>query len=509
MKTKLILTLLPVLAIGALASCAGGNPDTGESTESVESTESTESVESTESTESVDTPKTKITIWTTLSYQTELENMINSFMKENPEITIENVKVSGGYNDLKTQTIQGFPTDNYPDIVLAYPDHVADYLDYNKAANMESYINDPEIGWTEEDFEDLVPSLLSQGMDYSVPGVYSLPFCASTEAMYYNADVLVGLNLSTIDPTINGGNALTEDYLNNLTWDELFDKLCPAIMAYNDAADEKKKIITPADDGSWGIVGYDSDDNFFITLAEQYNYPYTDLDESTGKGKALWNNPEMKALLKKLNDAKDKHYLFTKGTNTKNVNYKFTPGNCLFSIGSTGGVKYQYPESNPFNVNVARIPQANQSNRKIINQGPSLAFLKHPGADGRTDKARIEASWKFYKHTAKTTNVSTWSTATGYMPTRYSAYETEAYLEYSNIENKDALTLELLTAKNATYCSTVLNYLFTSPVFKGSSECREQVGGLLTACLLLSPAEFDAKVDALFTKSINEALLKM
>lgn len=497
---KLILSLLPILAIGALASCAG-KPGPESDVDSVP--------ESQPDSESNAVEKTNISIWTTLSYQTQLENMIASFEEANPNIHVENVKVSGSYDDLKSQTIQGFPTDNYPDIVLAYPDHVADYLDYNKAANMESYMNNETYGWTEDEIDDIVPSFLSEGSDYSVPGVYSLPFCKSTEAMFYNASVLVGLNLSTVDPTINNGNALTEDYLNNLTWDELFDKLCPAILEYNEGLDEKAKILNQTEDGNWAVIGYDSDDNLFITLAEQYGFAYTEIDETTGKGKALWNTPEMKALLKKFNDAKAKHYFMTKGTLGGYVNYEFVEGSCLFSVGSTGGVKYQNPESNPFNVNVARIPQANHNNIKLINQGPSLAFLKHPGSDGKTDKARLEAAWKFYKHTAETANVTAWATATGYMPTRYSSYESEAYLEYSNTEDKDMYSLELLTAKNATYCSTVLNNLFASPVFKGSSECRSQVGGLLTALLLLDPAQYDAQVDGLFETSVNQATLKM
>ena len=43
--------------------------------------------------------------------------------------------------------------------------------------------------------------------------------------MFYNKDVLVGLDLHEIDATINGGNPLTADYFDNITWEELFDKL--------------------------------------------------------------------------------------------------------------------------------------------------------------------------------------------------------------------------------------------------------------------------------------------
>ena len=502
-KNHLIFPLLAVLAVGALASCGGNpNPTPSESESPVES-------ESTPESEPVEKDPVEITIWTTLSYQTQIENMITSFKEVAPHVTVTNVKVSGNYDDLKAQTIQGFPTDNYPDLVLAYPDHVADYLDYGKAANMEPYMNDPTIGWTAESKDDVIENYLVEGESYTVSGTYSLPFCKSTEAMFYNADVLVGLNLSSIDPTINNGDALTEAYLNNLTWEELFNKLCPAILTYNDKLDAKSKILNQAEDGKWAVLGYDSDDNLFITLAEQYGYAYTSIDSATGKGSANWNTPEMKNLMKTLNKAKNNHYIMTKGSSGNYVNYEFVDNSCLFSVGSTGGVKYQNSET--FDVKVAKIPHAGTGAAKtaVINQGPSLAFLKHKGSDNKIDTNRLEASWLFYKHMAEEANATAWATATGYMPIRESCFESEAYLEYCSTDGKDPRSVELLTARNASYCGTVLNDLFTSPVFKGSSECRSQVGGLLTACLNLTEAELAAQIDALFQTSINNALLKM
>ena len=91
---KLILSLLPILAIGALASCAG-KPGPESDVDSVP--------ESQPDSESGETQKTNISIWTTLSYQTQLENMIASFEEANPNIHVENVKVSGSYDDLKSK----------------------------------------------------------------------------------------------------------------------------------------------------------------------------------------------------------------------------------------------------------------------------------------------------------------------------------------------------------------------------------------------------------------------
>ena len=124
---------------------------------------------------------------------------------------------------------------------------------------------------------------MAEGSSYdSVGTTYSLPFCKSTELMYYNEDALLGLDLSIQDSTINNSQPLTAEYLNQLTWEEFFEKLCPAIVAKNNALSEEEKIYND-DDPSSCLLAIDSDENYFITLAHQYGYGYTSVGED-GKG---------------------------------------------------------------------------------------------------------------------------------------------------------------------------------------------------------------------------------
>ena len=73
----------------------------------------------------------------------------------------------------------------------------------------------------------------------------------------------------------------------------------------------------------------------------------------------------------------DKHYFTTKGVINTNVNYRSTANAMLFSIGSTGGVKYQFSSDNPLNVGVAMIPQAAGRAKKVISQGGILLTVCH------------------------------------------------------------------------------------------------------------------------------------
>ena len=446
----------------------------------------------------------EIVIWTTYNdtYQAIINNAIDEFKELEPKVTVKNIKQQGSYDDLAKMCVDGFAVDNYPDMVAAYPDSVSDFITNAKALDMTPYMEDPEIGWTEDDLNDIPEAYIQLGQQYIIPGTYSLPASKSTEAMYYNQDVLIGLNLSGVDPTINGGQPLTDAYFQSITWDELFEKLVPALDAYDQAQSVDNKIIDRTSFEDWAWVGYDSDDNLFITLAEQYGYGYTAIDEVTGEGRILFDNDGMKNLMKKFKGYNDKHYFTTKGVIKTNVNYRSTVDAMLFSIGSTGGVKYQFADSTKHNVGVAMIPQANPSNPRLISQGPDFAFLNHDNDE------RARAVWKFFKlFTSKKYNTS-WALTTGYSPIRYSVLETEDYMEFADFESKEEHTIDRLNALNANYAANVGDYQFTSPVFKGSSEARKQVGTIYAACVAAG-SNLDAQIDGIFATAVNNTRQKM
>ena len=435
------------------------------------------------------------------------KDAIDAVQKKEPHLTVKYDKYSGSYTDLKDEVIKGVPAGNYADVVAAYPDSVADFITSNVQLKMDRFMNNADYGWTEEERNDFYEAYLAEGSNYSIPGTYSLPIAKSTEAMYYDSDKIIGLNLASIDPTINNGNAITEEYINNLTWDELFDKFAPALLAYRETLPSeaaKKAFLDQETYSDWAVVGYDSDDNLFITLAEQYGYGYTSMDQVTGNGKIDFVNDGMKNLMRKFNDAYKNKYFTTKGIIGTNVNYRSNADAMLFSIGSTGGVNYQFSKDNPKNVGVARIPQAPGKDPKLIQQGPSLAFLKHTGEDSNN---RALGAWLFYKELTSVRSAIAWATTTGYSPIRKSVAESDDFLDFSDPDNFSPKTSDRLKAINAAYQESTMDYLFTSPVFKGSSEARTQVGGLATKAI--GSADLEKEIDKLFQDAYNNTTLKM
>jgi multiple sugar transport system substrate-binding protein len=447
---------------------------------------------------------TTIDLWsiTGSNNQAQLQAYVDGFMAIEPHVKVNNVIQTGmDYNGLKDAVEKGFSANNYPDLVQCYPDHVAEYIDYGKAVNLDPYITNADYGFTADDKVDYISNFLDEGKEYTVSGTYSVPYCKSTELMFYNEDVLLGLNLSKFDSSINGGKALNQNYFDNLTWEELFNHLCPAIVAYNDTLDDTHKILK-TDQAYHSVFAYDSDDNLFITLAQQYGYGYTSVDAATGKGSVDFDNDGMKSLMKTFHDAADKGYIISKGSAGDNyTNTYFTAQNTLFSVGSTGGVKYQFADTNPMNVGVARIPHAAGKNPYVINQGPSLVMLDH------NDANRKLASWLFYKFMTNATNSLDWAVNSGYMGIRHSNYVNEAYVTANDVTTKDAKTLDRLMAKSNTYTQNILSEMYTSPAFKGSSTCRTQGKGLMTWALLADSNMSD--IDTKFATAVNQCKLAM
>jgi len=514
MKKNTTVILTSFAAAMMLASC--GTPATSSVAKSSEpaSSESASSspaaTSSVESTTSIpDDQKITITYENTTGKTTQpyLENYIKEFNEKYPQYKAVPSYFSGSYNELKEDVIKGFSAGSYPDLVQCYPDHVAEYLNYGKAVDVSQFIDssDASIALSPADKADYISAFMDEGTKYSVSGTYSLPNSKSSELMFWNKDVLNGLKLNMTGHVVNEGRALGQDYFDNLTWEELFNNFCPAIVAYNDSLAADKKILK-TDQAYHSVFAYDSDDNLFITLAEQYGYAYTSINQTTGKGSADFNNDNMKALLKTFHDAANNGYIISKGSAANNyTNTYFTKQNTLFSVGSTGGVKYQFDATNAMDVGVARIPHAAGKDPKVISQGPSVCVLSH-GTD-ETAKLRAKGAYLLWKTMTTAKNSVNWALNSGYMPIRTSNYSETSYTEANDETTKDLKTLDRLMARSNTYTQKILGEMYSSPVFLGSSTCRNCAAALMTYALTkgtYSDADWAAKFDAQYANAVKD-----
>ncbi len=419
-----------------------------------------------------------VEFWHTMgkANQDILVSMINAFEAENPDIKIKQSAAAGGYDDLEALILKNVQTGTLPTMAFCYPDHVAEYLSSGGSegivSDMTSYINDEEIGFKASEGshkdsngntvygkDDYVKTFWEEGSNYTKSGVYSVPFAKSTEALFYNKDVFDQNNWTVPN-----------------TWDQMWT-LCKEIKAtYGD------EIVAP--------LGYDSDSNLFISFCEQRDIPYT---SATGDQHYLFDNDKAKEMVTDLKAKYDEGLFITKGSSGNNTytSSKFTAGEILMSIGSTGGTTYN--QTMNFTVGVAEPPAYDLSKKAVISQGPSICFFN--GISQNATPKQLRAAWKFYKFISSAENSTNYAITTGYQPVRTSSYETATYKSFASDTTS-------LMNKVASVSSGMLDSYFNSPVFVGSAKARNEVGSLISAVLLNSKTVDQAFEDA-FSNCVN------
>ena len=412
----------------------------------------------------------------------KLQDVLNTHIEEFNKI-YPNIKIThqsaGGWSDINGQINTEIAGGNPPNIAYCYPDHVAMYNIAKSVVVLDELINteykikgtDERIGLTADQKADFIESYYNEGLVYGDNKMYTMPLNKSTEVLYYDKSFFTEHNLQV--PT---------------TWDELW------------AVCEQIKAIDP----SCYPLGYDAEDNWFITLCEQLETGFTSAEDG---GQYLFNNAENKAIVKELREYYQKGYFTTQelyGSYTSNLFVETTDKRCYMCVGSSGGASYQMSNNDTpdgtfaFEVGVAPIPQANKDHKRTISQGPSLCILKGKN----TTDLQVYASWLFVKFLC--TNVdfqAEFSMASGYMPVLKSVTDNENYAAWLARGNG----YEYLVAKCVQVGIDGRDDYFVSPAFNGSSTAREQVGALMLKCLSTDAAN-DAAVDALIEQAFKDAL---
>ena len=523
-KMRTILLALPLF----LTACGGNggqestpatssNPDASSETsqDSQASSESSQagSDSQADSSQSGTAKKVTVKFWHTFgqTVQDALNSKIAAFRKlvldnDNVDVTVD-LKYQGGYDDIAKMISDGYGVENTPTMAVAYPDNVADYIDIGKSANTEfvvnldSYINDSKIGFGKEawlgdkyDEEDFVEEFYNEGKQYTIEGTYSLPFLKSTEIMFYNMDALVDV-MKGYKPEFNNSKTKITEYMSRISWDE-FINLCTYVKDNCVGTDDYNMLEVP--------MWYDSDANLFISKMYQNNIPYSSINNGVGRidFEDTTNFNKVVDMLDGFRQLAKGGIMTTKGLKNKYGSDYFTSEKCLFSIGSSGGSGYNFPQADAFELGVCRVPASN--NKPLyVSQGPTLAMFNDKGLSQEANELAKTYAWKFMKYiTNGQANAEICVNGSeGYIPVRNSAYETAFFQEFMEEGEKYAKCYKVVVDD----INTDAGYL-VSPAFKGSAALRNNCGTLLTAAL---NKESKNDLPTLVTTAINDTKLKM
>ncbi len=406
-----------------------------------------------------------------------LDAYIAEFNTLYPNIHVEYTSV-GSYDDVRDQVSTEITVGTQPNIAYCYPDHVALYNLAKAVKTLGGFIDSTAevtradgttepMGLTAEQKADFIEGYYNEGLQFGDGLMYTMPLSKSTEVLYYNKTFFDANGLAV--PT---------------TWDEM-EETC-------------KKII--AIDPNAIPLGYDSESNWFITMCEQYESPYT---SATGEH-FLFDNAQNREFITRFREWYQEGYLTTQklyGAYTSGLFTSTSGITSYMSIGSSAGATYQRPAANadgtyPFEVGIATIPQVNADHRRVISQGPSLCIFKKDNAQ------EMAASWLFVKYL--TTNVAfqaEFSMASGYVPVIRSVTDNPVYADF--IEKADGGAY--ISALSARVCLSQEDAYYTSPAFNGSSVARDAVGSLLIKCLTIPDgSDVEAEIAKAFEGAVAE-----
>lgn len=414
-----------------------------------------------------------------------LDTYIEQFEMMYPNIHVEH-ESQGEWNTLQDTIKTRIQSSTQPNIAYCYADHVAGYNSARAVLTLNDFLSDgafkdmtvptykidPTLGdngdyvldaadqkivenlpltFTKEQEEMFNPIYFNEGYKFGDGSkMYTLPWVKSTEMLFYNKDFF------------EKPENIAQGLFVPQTWDELED-VCEII----------KKIdpnVTP--------FGYDSEDNWFITMCEQLGSPYT---SSTGD-KFLFDNAENRAFVEKFKGWYEKGYFTTKAlsggaTGGSYTSTLFKEQRIYMSIGSTGGTTYNADSgTKAFERGIVPVPQMDINNPKMISQGPSVCIFKNE------DPQKVLASWLFVKF--MTTNPlyqTEVSMQNGYMPVLTKAVMDEVPTYTNWVAKADGKNY--LTALAVQLGMEHEDDYFVSPAFNGSSDARKQVGYLMQAAL--------------------------
>lgn len=459
---KVLSYVILLVAVFCLVGCKPTNSNTGKIAEDNYTVETVENLKA--------QPEDSVKITFRVPFGTTILDVINEFKDEfeteYPSVSIK-VEVIGGYDQMKSATVQDINGGTAPTMSVGYPDHFAEYLISKSLIALDKFINDPNVGYTEDELKDFLPGYIQENRQFDKIGTYvGLPFNKSTEALYYNVEFFEEFNLKVPE-----------------TWDE-----------YKETSKKIMEIVSTLEDDTYSWLPnvkknlankefipclVDSGGNMFTTIAHQFGGEYTSsIYKSTGlvdvqRGSYTFNTSTktIEGLTFFQDLAKEGLINMPDVWELQYASSAFCSGKVVMNIGSTGGSSYY--STAKCTVGVAPIPYYSADKKFVIQQGTNVCIFSQA-----SDLEKL-AAWLFIKHMLTTENTEKFAEATGYMPVRSSAYETDAYKEFVDGVKLSAIVQKATTA----YASNGWNY-FVDAAWAGSSNVRTECETALSTILV-------------------------
>ncbi|MFW5870080.1 MAG: ABC transporter substrate-binding protein [Candidatus Sumerlaeota bacterium] len=382
MLKKIHFALLIVTLATLLAACQGPEQETGPNKE-----------------KQVAREQDSLIFWHVLTQRNGdlLTEIVEEYNAGNPAMPIT-LRYAGNYTDMFRKVRLAVKAGDVPDMIVAYPAMIAEYHAMNAVAPLDPYINDPEIGLSEESLDDIFETVLENCRYPEFGDQYlTFPFTKSVLMMYANTDLIKQAGYTGIPET----------------WED-FMKQCLTLK-------------------EMGKNGYALSVDASTYDAIVYSLGGTLVDAQTRK--THFDQPEAVQAFRIIQDMVEKGGAVQIDREGYGDRQEFAAGNCGFMIRSSTTRPYLENDiQGAFNWDMSIIPHGKGATPQTVQFGADIAIMK-------TSEKRQRAAWEFVKFFSSRETTARWSVGTGYLPVRKSAVETEIVQEFlkENLRNTRAL----------------------------------------------------------------------
>lgn len=319
-----------------------------------------------------------------------LNSIIEDFNATNDKGITVNAISQGSIVDLNKKVISAAQSNSLPAIINVYPDIATGLIEDKKLVNLSSFINDKNVGMADE-MDDFVDSFIQETSQWNNGEVYGLPMTKSTEVLYVNKNMLESLGYTLED-------------LEGLTFEKL--------------AEISNKAVTEL--GVAGF-GFDSSSNAFISSLKMNGLDFVD-SKGTINVDNEWVREYMTFFQKQAESG-----AFRIAGEDKFLSNPFVNQKMLCYQGSSAGYAY-LNNGGAFEIAVVEVPVFEGKDKAVMQQGASLFVTNNVSAEAQY------AAYEFVKFATNAENTAKFATATGYLPVRKSAVETEIVKNILNDE---------------------------------------------------------------------------
>lgn len=314
-------------------------------------------------------------------YGEAIKEIVDEFNKEYEGKIIVKETFQGSYDDLNKKVRAALQGGGLPVIAMAYESDTLEYMKADKIVPLDSYINDPDLGLSQEELNDIMPGVLARQRIAEYEGkTMSWPHGNSSMGTYYNIDLLKKA----------GFDKPAE------TWKEFEQQ---AITIY-------EKTGVPALVMGTGLQG-----GTFYSWLKTFGIEPIAPDASS----VNYDNPQALELLSIIKNLIDKKVIVL----AENTEQEFTNGRAAMEISTTARTssKLELIQNN-FQWGITLVPQGDTNEKRTTLYGGNQIMFK-----GNPDKE--EAGWTFLKYFAGPKAQAIYAAKTGYFPATLSSQDTD------------------------------------------------------------------------------------